>query len=164
MRFEDYIPASFSLATRLAFILAAVHVTSALSLRAGGIVYQYESISYLVLESILMVIFSVWFLRRNTLYRVVHPFFTALFFYFIYAMLTRVFYAIIMLVDIFSLNKNFISHLLNAFAPSLEGGTFGIISAILTGFILPSLLFFVISYRAKFLPKKTTSDDEAAIL
>lgn len=79
-----------------------------------------------------MIVFSVFFLRRNPLYRIVHPFFTALFFYFIYAMMTRIFYAVIMLVDIFSFNKNFISHLMNAFAPSLEGGTFGIISAILT--------------------------------
>lgn len=121
MRFEDYIPQSFTLATRLSLILAGVHVISALSLRAGGIVYQYESISYLVLESVLMVVFSIWFLRKNPGYRVVHPFFTALFFYFIYAMITRIFYAMIMLVDIFSFNKNFGSHLINAFAPSLEG-------------------------------------------
>lgn len=153
MRFEDYIPASFSLATRLALILAAVHVMSALALRVGGIVYQYESISYLVLESILMVVFSLWFLRRNPSYRVAHPFFTALFFYFIYAMLTRIFYAVIMLVDIFSFNKNFTSHLLNTFVPSLEGGTFGIVSAILTGFVLPSILFFVMSYRSRSLSK-----------
>lgn len=33
MRFEDYIPASFALALRLALILASVHVTSALLLR-----------------------------------------------------------------------------------------------------------------------------------
>ncbi|MFO0763566.1 MAG: hypothetical protein U0518_01725 [Candidatus Gracilibacteria bacterium] len=147
MRFDTTIGPSFKLSAYLALFIGTVYVGLAIFLRLQLDIQKYISLWYFLLESIILSGLLVFFLRRKQEYQYAQPFFTALFFGFFYALVTRGFYVFVMIWDMFTGTPNTQSHILNALSPSQEFSLIGFIVGVLTSFLLSTIIFFVLFFR-----------------
>ena len=149
MRFDTTIGPSFKLSAYLALFIGIIYVGLAIFLRLQLDIQKYISLWYFLFESIILSWILVFFLKRKQEFQYAQPFLTALFFGFFYALVTRSFYILVIIWDMYTSTSNVQSHILNALSPSQEFSPIGFTIGILTSFLLSVIIFFFLFFRRK---------------